>query len=442
MPRKREQVTESHDFVFKLHPTQYEVYDDLHRFQTISAGRRWGKTRLAWIKLLEKALEKPDGLYWWVASIYKELIPASQTIRETTHPDVIAERSFERENILRYLKLYNGTEIYFHSGNTEDSLRGSGLDGLVIDEAGSFPSNRYEEELRPSLMDKKGWAMFIGTPKGRGWFYDMWLRGQDEINFPEYKSWQFSSYENTTDKGGYLDKLEIDSLTKELPELIYRQEILAQFLKGEGDVFRDINACIGGELGEPEPDKFYVIGADLAKTEDWTVLVAMDGTGHIRGFRRFKDIDWTIVKEEIKLFQRQYSKYAPAPIIMDSSGVGDPIYDELFFKEGVLIRGYKFTNESKRHLIQNLSLCIDQKRITIPGRMVNNILTVDPKLKILIDEMEGFTYEILPSGTVRYGASSGKHDDTVIGVALASWGVFSGGVTGGISAATSKRNRR
>jgi len=440
LPRKRQKITESHDFIFKPHPTQWQVYNDKHRFQIVSAGRRWGKTRLEWMKLLEAALSIPNGLFWWVASIYKELVPASQTIRETTPPDIISERSFERENILRYLKLYNGTEIYFHSANTEDSLRGSGLDGLVIDEGGSFPKMRYEEELRASLIDKKGWAIIGGTPKGRGWFYDMWLRGQDSENFPEYKSWQFSSYENSTENGGYLEKSEIDSLAKELPEMIFRQEILANFIKGEGDVFRNIYGCIAGELGEPEPDRRYVIGGDLGKTQDWTVLTAMDNMGHIRGFRRFKDLDWTIQKREIKNFQAIYNQYAPAPIIIDASGLGNPIYDELF-NEGVLVRGYKFTNESKRNLIENLNLCVDQTRITIPGTSTSLGIRPDPTLKVLVDEMEGFTYEVLPSGAIRYEASGGKHDDCVTSLGLAAWGVFSGGVTGGVSASTGGRNR-
>jgi hypothetical protein len=268
----------------------------------------------------------------------------------------------------------------------------------------------------------------------------MWKRGQDPENFPDYKSWQFSSYDNSIEKGGYLDRGEIDSIAHELPEMIFRQEILAQFIKGEGDVFRNIYGCIGGELGEPEPDKYYVIGADLAKTQDWTVLTAMDNHGHIRGFRRFKDLDWPIQRREIKNFQAIYSRYAPAPIILDSTGIGDPVYDELFH-EGVFLRGYKFTNETKRRLVENLNLCIDQGRITIPGESTPLGAKPDPSLRVLVEEMEGFTYEVLPSGVVRYGASSGKHDDCTISLGLAAWGVYSGGAAGGISVSTAARNR-
>jgi len=442
VPRKAKRVepAEPRDFVFRLHPAQYEVYSDPHRFKVLSAGRRFGKTRLLWLCLLEDALENPGGLYWWVASIYKELIPASQTIRETTPVDLIAERSFERENVIRYLRLWNGSEIYFHSANTEDSLRGSGLDGLVVDEGGSFPGRRWDEELRPSLIDKSGWAMVAGTPKGRGWFYEMWLRGQDPVNHPEYKSWSYTSYENTLERGGYLRREEIDVLARELPDLVYRQEILAEFLKGGGDVFRDVYACIGGELGPPEPDRAYVVGVDLAKTTDWTVLVAMDDRGHVRGFRRFRQLDWGTVRREVKRFQQLYSTYVPAPIVMDTSGVGDPVYDELM-NEGVLIRGYKFTNESKRRLVENLSLCIDQKRVTIPGTQTAGRVTPDPEVKPLVDELDAFTFTVLPSGTIRYEASPGKHDDCVIALGLAAWAVYSGGLTGGISASTGRRNR-
>ena len=414
---------ETVNLTWKPHPTQWKIHNSLARFKIVDAGRRWGKTRYAWMELLLKAWQK-KGLYWWVAPVYKELMPISQTIRETT-PKEIIRKSYQMQNRYTYLELMNGSEIYFHNASTEDSLRGSGLDGLVIDEAASLKGQRYEEELRPSLMDTLGWLIAIGTPKGRNWFYNIWMRGQDREAWPEYESWKYSSYENITEKGGYLEKSEIDSIAKELPELVYRQEILADFLKGEGVVFRNIDNLLMGATGAKEEGRYYVTGCDLAKTQDFTVLVAMDDQGHVRGFDRFRQLDWEFQKLRIKSFVSQY----PGTLLIDSTGVGDPIYDSLF-RDGVRIRGFKFTSESKRKLIENLSILCDQTRITIPE-----------DLTILINELKAYSYEILPSGNVRYGAPETMHDDAATALALAGWGIFASNIGGEIQVESGWRPR-
>lgn len=405
------------------HPTQWTVRQSEARFKIIDCGRRWGKTLFAWMELLNKAWEKP-GLYWWVAPVYKELMPISQIIRETTPPEIIA-RKYIMQNRYTFIELKNGAEIYFHNASTEDSLRGSGLDGLVIDEAASLKGLRYDEELRPSLMDKKGWLIAIGTPKGRNWFYTMWLRGQDGEAWPEYESWQYSSYENTKANGGYLDKTEIDLIARELPELIYRQEILADFLKGEGSVLRNIDNLLMGSTGDAEEGRRYVVGCDLAKTQDFTVLIALDELGHVRGFDRFRQIDWEFQKERIKNFVAQYS----AVLVVDSTGVGDPIYDSLF-RDGLRVEGFKFTSESKRKLVENLSILCDQAAITIPEDLTE-----------LINELKAYTYEILPSGNVRYGAPETLHDDCFTALALAAWGMFKKNIAGEIEVESGWRPR-
>ena len=433
--RKTWRSLDSEAFIWKAHPKQWEIMRDQHRFKFVSAGRRFGKTELGWTLLLQDAIHQDTELFWWVASINKELTPASQTIRKITPPDFFYDIR-ERNKVIWYIQLQDGTEIYFHSANTEDSLRGSGLDGLVIDEAGSFPANRYSEELAPSLIDRDGWLFGIGTPKGRGWFYQMCMRGQDSVNWPAYKSWQFTSYENSVARGGYLKKSSIDDIADGMDYITKRQEIYAHFLKGEGAVFRNIYNCIAGELGPAEPDKFYVIGCDVAKTQDWTVLTAMDQTGHLRGFDRFNTLNWQDIEDRIYGFTRMY----PGVMVLDATGVGASSYDHLI-RRGLLMRDYKFTNETKANMINTLNIALDQGSITIPGSTVGEEHVPDHRIKVLVDELEAFEYDILPSGKIRYNAPSGVHDDCVTSIGLAAWGVFSGRVTGGPTASTGRRQR-
>ena len=434
-PKVKWRNLDEEGFIWKPHPKQWEIMSDIHRFKMVSAGRRFGKTELAWATMLEDAIKPDTYLYWWVGAFNRHLTPATQTIKRITPQDFFYDVR-ERNKVIWYIQLQDGTEIYFHSGNTEDSLRGSGLDGLVIDEAGSFPGERYTEELAPSLIDRDGWLFGIGTPKGRGWFYNMCMRGLDTVNYPDYKSWQFSSYENSIERGGYLKKESIDIIADGFDYITKRQEIFAHFLKGEGSVFRNIYQCISGELGQAEQDKFYITGCDVAKSQDWTVLIAMDQDGAIRGFDRFNTLHWPDIEDKIYTFTQNY----PGVLVIDASGVGASSYDHLV-RRGLLIRDYKFTNQSKANMINTLNIALDQGSISIPGTLKGEERVPDHRLKILIDELEAFEYDILPSGKIRYNAPSGIHDDCVTSLGLATWGVFSGRLTGGPSASTGRRPR-
>jgi len=364
--------------------------------------------------LLTRALLDP-GPYAWVAPWYKELKPVTTVLDEITVPQLFRNRA--KINIqgvgpvYSHIKLFNGAEISFVSAEKEDAFRGFKFKGIVNDEAPSMRRERWEKEQAPTLMDYGGWVIFIGSPRGRNWFYELYLRGQDRQAYPEWESWKQSSYENTLEKGGFLKKQEIDLIRGQLPELAVRQEILGEFLEEEGTVFRYVDDCVAGSLGPPQPPLRYTIGVDLAKTQDWTVLIALDGEGHVRGYERFNQLDWGFQKARIKSFAERYGGL----MVIDSTGVGDPIYDDLN-RAGLRIQSFKFTNESKRQLIENLSIAFDKREITFPadlGDMHGNVLQ---------NELKAYTYELTSGGNVRYGAPEGLHDDAVTALALALWG--------------------
>jgi hypothetical protein len=133
-----------------LNPAQLEIYHDMHRFQIADCGRRFGKTNLAWIKSLIFMLEHPGCLLWWVAPYYKELAPASRTVKELTPPKLIAKK-YEQSGKIRSLFLLNGSEIDFHSADREDSLRGMKLHGMVIDEAAALKAVVCKNTLSKKL---------------------------------------------------------------------------------------------------------------------------------------------------------------------------------------------------------------------------------------------------------------------------------------------------
>jgi hypothetical protein len=395
-----------------MHPKQLEIYHDSHRFKIAQCGRRFGKTQLAWIQCLVFMVNHPKCLLWWVAPIYKELIPATKTVRDLT-PKRWVSKQHENSETIRYIKLFNGSECFFHSADREDSLRGSGIHGLVVDEAPILKQSRWDSELKPSLIDFNGWALFIGTPRGTTWFTKLFTRGQDPTDM-EYKSWQLSSYSNSIEQGGFLPKANIDAIAKDMPEMLKRQEIYAETLEGEGVVFRHIADRIRDNVKPYQPGEVIVTGSDIAKTVDYYVNVALRLNGEVVGFDRFNKIDYPFARKRTVEFCKRLNSF----LLIDSTGVGEPVHDELK-REYPQVQGYKLTNPTKKALIENLSIMLDNGEIWFPGNLDRKEFS--PELQMLKSELESFAYDLSPSGLIRYGAPEGLHDDCVIALALAAY---------------------
>jgi len=297
-----------------------------------------------------------------------------------------------------YVEFHNGSQLWFKTADNPEALRGRGIDFLVIDEAATVKKEAWENVLRPSLSDTQGKAVFIGTPKGHNWFYDLWTRGNDPL-FTDYKSWTYPSAANP-----YLSQKDIEEAKSTLPDLVYRQEYLAEFLDDYGAVFRGVNECVKGELEQPTQGKQYVAGCDLAKLVDFMVTVIMDQNGHVVAFDRYNKLEWPLQRQRLIELCRKYH----ARLLIDSTGIGDPNYDELK-RSNLPVEGYKFTNASKKALVENLSHLIEKQEISFP------------KIQTLIDELHMFGYKITEGGVVSYGAPEGYHDDSVIALALAAW---------------------
>lgn len=378
------------------HPKQLEFHNCKARFRILASGRRWGKTKAGaneFIRMITNAPSKSVGFcvaptFWHTEKQWKEIM--------TYCPKELITNI----NLSKHLiTLIGERQIWFKSADSADSMRGEAVSVLWVDEHNQINEDRWTLELRPSLMDTHGKAIFTGTPKGKNWGFQLFTRGMDPQQ-TDYKSFAFSSYTNP-----YLDPKEIDEFKRDMPELAYRQEILAEFLDDVGSVFRRIRDCVGGNLEDPLPQKRYIAGVDLAKHEDFTVITILDQDGHLCFFDRFSQLDWVFQSKRIVDICHRYNN---ARLLLDSTGVGDPIYDNLR-RSGISVEGYKFTNASKKDLVENLSIAIENKTISYPD------------VPVLINELGLFGYKISPAGVTTYGAPDGYHDDTVISLALAAW---------------------
>lgn len=392
------------DLNIALLPKQREVLEYPARFKTLCCGRRWGKSRLAAYILIISALTIPSSVYYLVSPQFPQTKIIWRMLKKYIPKESIS-RIMEGE---LYIEFKNGSLIFAKSGDNPDSLRGEGLWGVVLDEAAMLKPEVWHEAIRPALADHEGWAIFTSTPKGKNWYYRLFLRGIDK-NQPEYASFHYTTQDNPT-----ITEKEIGSMAEGMSELEYKQEILAEFLDLGGVVFRGLDKVIDSLPEDPIPGEFYVTGVDLGRHRDFTVIKV----GKLRERRevyreRFNRTDWDYIKERIRAVHKKY----PGSILIDSTGYGDPIYEDLA-KEGLNIHGVNLNVSTKPAIIENLQLMIENQTIH---------LIDDPEMAV---EFGAYSYTILPTGNVRYEAPKGFHDDIVIATALMAYGMYGGGSTG------------
>lgn len=372
------------------HPGQALVHRDGARFKLLACGRRWGKTRLGVNECLDVAAK--GGRAWWVAPSYKMSEVGWRPLRQ-----IAGKIGAEIRKVDRQVILPGGGEVSVRSADNPDSLRGEGLDFVVVDECAFVPELAWTEALRPALSDRQGRAMFISTPKGRNWFWRLWQRGMDDTQ-GEWRSWQFPTSGNP-----FIAPTEIDAARRDLPERIYLQEYEAQFLEDAGGVFRRVMSVATATEADPEEGHEYVMGVDWGKSNDFTVLAVGDLTaGRMVYLDRFNQIDYRVQRQRL---QALADRYDPGVIIAESNSMGEPIIEQLQY-DGLPVRGFTTTNATKAQIIEGLALAIERGEIALLN---------DPTL---IAELQAYEMDRLPSGMVRYGAPEGMHDDTVMATAL------------------------
>jgi len=212
----------------KLSPPQQTIVDDSHRFRVVVAGRRFGKTHLSIRELCYHA-RLPDKEVWYIAPTYKM---ARQIVWKKLKNRLKDLNWITKTNETELsITLRNGSTISLKGADNYDSLRGVGLDFIVLDEFADISPEAWFETLRPTLSDKQGRALFIGTPKGIGnWSYELYQNTQDD---PE--TWKSFSY--TTLDGGNVTPEEVEAARRDLDERTFRQEYMATFETFSGRIY-------------------------------------------------------------------------------------------------------------------------------------------------------------------------------------------------------------
>ena len=221
----------------------------------MAAGRRCGKSRLAATTLLIEGLKCPQGSAVLYVSptmgqsrqiIWDLLLDLGREVIQNSHVNNLD------------ITLINGARIYVRGADRPDTLRGVSLTYAVLDEVADIKPEAWEQVIRASLSDKKGRALFIGTPKGRNWFYDTFKLGESE-EATDWKSWHFTTADNPL-----IDQTEIESAKKTLSSFAFKQEYMASFTNAGSDIFKEEWIKYGEE---PQYGSYY-IAVDLAGFEE------------------------------------------------------------------------------------------------------------------------------------------------------------------------------
>ena len=379
-----------------MHSKQAEVWNDNSRFKILTAGRRGGKSELGVMMMgaiaRDNALKGKEGVIWVVLPTSKELPTIWRKFKRIIPEEWITDKSGTEKRPDFYK--FNDVVLQFRSADRQEGLVAEGLRAVWMDEAGIMlrDNDIWQEYIRPTLIDYEAPAFISGTPKGKNKFFELFTKGQDDAE-EEYASFRWTSYENP-----YIPAKEIERIAEDMPERIYQQEILAQFLDDSAGVFRGVNDAVTGYSDKPT----QVVGVDLAKAEDFTVLIGLDEDGQVTYYDRFNELSWPLQKKRIVSLSNTTDAY----FLIDSTGVGDPILDDLK-NEGVRCEGFKFTNSSKAQLVEGLEIAIEEQNIGLPEE------------DVLLNELKAFSYEVTRSGNMRYSAPSGLHDDCVMALGLA-----------------------
>lgn len=387
------------------------------RFRVVACGRRWGKTSLAKIELAAVAGAGKSCAYF--APDYKRVEEVWSALKSMLGPVML-----RKDEQLHRLELTTGGVIELWTLADDRAGASRSYYFVVIDEAAHAANleDVWTGAIRPSLIDQQGKALFISTPRGHNYFWTLWLLGRDPLE-TEWAEFQMPTITNTAIPG--IDIVaEVEAARRTTPELVFREEYLAEFIAGSGQVFRRIAdavkaaetdpACIAAIKSawnyEAVRGHQYIFGVDLAKSNDFSVFAIYDVTIQCLVYLdRGNHVDYQLQLNRLK---SMFEIYKPTGIIIEQNA--QVSFVEQADRAGLPIVPFQTSQASKAMIIEHLAAAFDNGAV----RIVND--------QVLVGELEGFEMTRLGSGQFRYAAPGGLHDDTVMAFALAYYGATYG----------------
>lgn len=382
---------------FAFHPLQLEIHNDPARFKVLDCGRRWGKTMF---DVGEGVICSGNGgQVGYFAPKYKYMTEAWRQFKNILEPVIL--RTSEQEH---RLELLSGGLVECWSLDSEDAGQSRAYDLAIIDEAalGNF-MRHWQRNIRPTLTDRRGKAIFTSTPRGINWFYEIYQRGQNPAKFPFWKSWKLPSASNP-----YFLAEELEEARATSTAQIFAQEYLAEFLSDETSTFRNIENCWYAQLQDrPDPHHTYVFGMDVARVNDFSVVTVIDldtQPASVCYIDRSKGVAFDL---QIGRLYSLWERFNPQVILIEKNANLQMI--EKLHLMGLPVQEIHTTNLIKVEMVNALAMAFENRHLFIP------------KDDILIGQLQAYAPTRTPTGMVRYSAPDGQYDDDVMALMLANW---------------------
>ena len=256
---------------------QQECHRRLLRFSVLALHRRAGKTELAIMELLDKALQfdKDLGQFFYVAPYLKQAKAiAWARLKQKIEPLRQHEAVEVNEGELWVRFKHNGAMIRIFGGDNPDAMRGVRLDGVVIDEVAQIKPEVWNDIIQPALSDRKGWALFIGTPQGINLFSELYYRAEA---LPDWHCARYTVFDTNA-----IDAEEVERLRRDMNETSFAREYLCDFTAAGDDQLISLADAEEAARRTLRPDDIKdaprILGVDPARFgDDRSVIFARQG---------------------------------------------------------------------------------------------------------------------------------------------------------------------
>lgn len=374
------------------------ILDPQVKYIVLTTGRQWGKTLLAQNLLIKWAIENANQILMWVSPVYSQARKVFDSLVAAGADTGLIDEA-NKSNLI--IKLVNGSIIHFKSGERADSIRGFTLDYLIVDEAAFFKDEVWNMVLKPTILVRGKKVLFISTPKGKNYLYSLSIRGNDPEQ-ASYLALNGSSYDTP-----YISAEELDEARKTLPEDIFRQEIMGEFIDSGGEVFVDLDRyCILSSYPSKNERKKYWAGVDFGRQNDYSVLTIFDDEGNLVYFYRERQKPWGEIIGHITQKLREYDAQAQVEV----NSIGDVLYEQLKQKYQK-VEPFLTSQSSKQNIVEDFIYATNEGLVKLPTQELN------PQL---YNELKTFTYEYsIKTRRISYAAMDGAHDDIVMSLCIA-----------------------
>lgn len=391
-----------------LRPWQKDLFDTYEQFPknkwiVVRSGRQRGKSICMEQLLIYVSFKKEGSFSIFVSPVILQARKVFQDVCKMAS-DLIKSAN---ASVLE-IEFINGSVIKFGSAAQADSLRGFTVKGsglLVIDEALAVSDDVFYQILVPTTNVYKSDIFIISTPRQKsGFFFDLFMQGLEENPKIISKDW------NNWDTSEFLSEETKEIYRKQMPKLAFKSEILAEFIDSESTVFGEYEECIRDtEIDYSRPVWIGVDWGTGGGLDNTAIAIGQLGEKGLE-VKRIDAFNYKTVQETIDYLVRLTNKFSnDVTVVVEKNSIGTVYYQVL--RESIenpkaLLTLFTTTNKSKDQIIKRLSVCFEQKKISIPR---------DQKL---INELNTYECKPSPTGLPTYNAKPGCKDDRVMSLAF------------------------